>query len=136
MALPPDAYKQWQDAAPEFLYIDVLSIEQRMIRERVSEPEPVIRYEVVIKVRAQVVAVQRTASGLSPGAEILIEYSHRPPLCHRMAPDGQWVEERIVGAAPLPILPCGAMTPAYLERTPAGTYSPVAGGESFSEPAG
>ena len=109
--LPPSAYKEWQEKAPEALVIKVQSVRKR---ETTGEKWKQIEFTV----KAEVQKVERSATRMAPGATIEIRYSLR----HYSQP--------IVGPSEVPALKEGQVCPAYLSRD-GKTYSPVAGGYSF-----
>lgn len=109
--LPPWAYKERQDKAPEALVIEVRSVKTRETRE-----PTVKRTEFAIE--AKVEKVDRSATKLTPGSIIKIVYGrseHSQP---------------IAGPSEIPVLKEGQVCPAYLARE-GDIYSPVAGGYSF-----
>jgi hypothetical protein len=109
--LPPSAYQERQDQAPEALVIRVRKVE---VRERKEEKWT----ETHFVVRAEVEKVQRTASSLSPGSLLEIHYSRRS------------YTEPIAGPSEVAALKEGQVCPAYL-RKEGGAYVPAAGGYSF-----
>jgi hypothetical protein len=109
--LPPSAYKEWQERAPEALVIKVQSVSRRETTE-----EKWKQIEFIVK--AEVQKVERSATKLAPGATIEIRYSQR----HYSQP--------IVGPSEVPALKEGQVCPAYLSGD-GTTYSPAAGGYSF-----
>ncbi|MEY2511788.1 MAG: hypothetical protein QOE26_2551 [Verrucomicrobiota bacterium] len=109
--LPPSAYKDWQEKAPEALVIKVQSVSKR---ETTGE----MWKETDFMVNAEVQKVERSVTNLAPGATIEIRYSQR----HYSPP--------IVGPSEVPALKEGQVCPAYLSAV-GKTYSPAAGGYSF-----
>jgi hypothetical protein len=109
--LPPSAYKERQEKAPEALVINVQSVSKR---ETTAEKWK----EIEFTVKAEVQKVERSATKLAPGASIEIRYSQR----HYSQP--------IVGPSEVPALKEGQVCPAYLSGD-GKTYSPAAGGYSF-----
>jgi hypothetical protein len=109
--LPPWAYKERQEKAPEALVIKVQAVTTRKITE---EEREVVEFTV----KAEVRKVERTATKLVPGATIEISYTQH----HYSKP--------IVGPSEVPALKEGEVCPAYLARE-GNTYSPAAGGFSF-----
>jgi hypothetical protein len=109
--LPPWAYKEQQEKAPEALVIKVQSVTTRKITE---EERELIEFTV----KAEVQKVERTASQLAPGATIEISYT-QPNY-----------STPIVGPSEVPALKEGQVCPAYLARD-GKTYAPAAGGFSF-----
>ena len=110
--LPPYVYKDMQANAPESLVIKVLSVKTK----KTDEPRLV---RVSVTVEARVEQVNRTQSGLRPGARVRISYDHRR---HR---------EPMAGPSEVPVLKRGEVYPAYLQKGEAGDYSPAARGYSF-----
>jgi hypothetical protein len=109
--LPPWAYKEQQEKAPEALVIKVQSVSKR---ETTEEKWKLIEFTVT----AEVQKVEHSASTLAPGATIEIRYSQR----HYSQP--------IAGPSEVPALKEGQLYPAYLSGD-GKTYSPAAGGYSF-----
>jgi hypothetical protein len=110
--LPPSAYKQRQEKAPEALLIKVRSVDRR----ETNEPK---WKAVVFTVQAEVQKVARTATGLVRGGTIEIRYTQR----HYFEP--------LEGAGEVPGLIEGQICPAYLSRD-GQIYTPVAGRFSFA----
>ena len=109
--LPPWVYKERQEKAPEALVIKVQSVSRRETAEANWK-------QIDFTVEAEVQKVERTATKLSPGATITIQYSQRrytPPM---------------VGPSEVPALKEGQVCPAYLSAD-GKVYSPAAGGFSF-----
>jgi len=109
--LPPSAYKERQDKAPEVLVIKVKSVktsESTEPRAKVTE----------FTVEAEVGKVERSATKLAPGVIIKIVYSRREH------------SQPIAGPSEVPALKEGQVCPAYLSRE-GDIYSPAAGGYSF-----
>lgn len=109
--LPPSAYKERQEKAPEFLVIKVRSVSKSETKEpqwRLTD----------FTVDAAVQKVHRSATKLAPGAVIQIRYSQR----HYAQP--------ITGPSEVPTLKEGQVCPAYLSGD-GKVYSPAAGGYSF-----
>ena len=112
--LPPEAYRQRQQAAPEAVEIEVRSV-------KATKARTFTHTEVTNRVEAVVQKVTRSASGLKPGAVIRIVYTQR----RHYSP--------IAGPSEVPSLKEGQVCPAYLTHTKEGDlYSPAAGGYSFS----
>lgn len=109
--LPPSAYQERQQNAPEVLVIKVLSVRTRETKEANGK-------QTDFTVEAEVQKVSRSASKLSPGTVIEIRYSQR----HYSQP--------IAGPSEVPALREGQVCPAYLSGD-GKTYSPAAGGYSF-----
>jgi len=109
--LPPSAYKEWQEKAPEALVIKVQSVSKGETTEEKWK-------QIEFAVKAEVQKVERSATKLAPGATIEIRYSQR----HYSQP--------IVGPSEVPALKEGQVCSAYLSGD-GKTYSPVAGGYSF-----
>ena len=109
--MPPWAYKERQEKAPEALVIKVRSVSKR-------ETSDNGRTSIEFTVKAEVEKVERSATKLLPGAVIEIHYTqtgHSPP---------------IVGPSEVPALKEGQVCPAYLAGD-GKIYSPAAGGYSF-----
>jgi hypothetical protein len=113
--LPPYVYKERQQQAPESLIIKVGAVKMR----ETDEPRG---KKINVSVEAQVEQAKRTKTGLKVGDVIRINYVHiqyKVPL---------------VGPSEVPILKEGQVYPAYLMKEEKGkTYSPSAGGPSFTE---
>jgi hypothetical protein len=109
--LPPWAYKERQEKAPEALVIKVQSVSKRETTEEKWK-------EIEFIVKAEVQKVERSATNLAPGATIEIRYSQR----HYSQP--------IAGPSEVPALKEGQVCPAYLSGD-GRVYSPAAGGYSF-----
>ena len=109
--LPPSAYQERQQNAPEFLVIKVKSVSKRETKEEKWKRTD-------FTVQAEVQKVSRSASKLTPGAVIEIRYSQR----HYAQP--------IAGPSEVPALKEGQVCPAYLSSD-GKIYSPAAGGYSF-----
>ena len=109
--LPPSAYRERQQNAPEVLVIKVRSVSKRETKEAQWERAD-------FTVEAEVQKVSRSASKLTPGTVIEIRYSQR----HHAQP--------IAGPSEVPTLREGQVCPAYLSGD-GKIYSPAAGGYSF-----
>ena len=109
--LPPSAYQERQQNAPEFLVIKVRSVSKRETKEANWKRTD-------FTVAAEVEKVNRSASKLTPGTVIEIRYSQR----HYSQP--------IAGPSEVPALKEGQVCPAYLSGD-GKVYSPAAGGYSF-----
>jgi hypothetical protein len=109
--LPPWAYKERQDKAPEALVIKV-----RSVKTHVTKEPKVTRTELTIE--AQVEKVERSATKLVPGAVIKIYYERNE------------YAQPIAGPSEIPALKQGQVCPAYLEHL-GNVYVPAAGGYSF-----
>lgn len=110
--LPPFVYKQQQQAASEYLEIKVWSI-------KTSESDAGEYRSIEVVVDAEVLIVERSASGMKPGAKIRISYQHRD------------YQHPLAGASQVPILERDKIYPAFLKKSAAGVYEPAAGGKSF-----
>ena len=108
--IQPKYYAEMQVGAPEHLQIDVVDVDVEWCLFSCESRD--------VEVRAKVVAVERSASGLTAGASIVIKYVH-------FEPSSGWA-----GPRPIPVLPRGE-TVAYLQKAEAGYYEPAAGGYSF-----
>jgi hypothetical protein len=109
--LPPSAYRERQQNAPEVLVIKVRSVTKRETREANWK-------QIAFTVEAEVLKVSRSASKLIPGTIIEIRYAQR----HYSQP--------IAGPSEVPALKEGQVCPAYLSGD-GKIYSPAAGGYSF-----
>lgn len=110
--LPPSAYKERQDRAPEELTIKVRTVKTRETKEQ--------RATVIdVTVEAEVEKVERSATSLAPGMTIKIFYSRREH------------SQPIAGPSEIPLLKEGQVYPAYLSREGV-IYAPAAGGYSFA----
>ena len=111
--LPPDVYRQRQQAAPEALQIKVQSVKA----EESRRPNHTL---IANAIEAVVEKVERTATDLKPGAKILILYTQRRH------------DQPMPGPSEVPSLKEGQVCPAYLAWSKeAEAYSPAAGGYSF-----
>lgn len=109
--LPPSAYRERQQNAPEFLMIKVRSVSKRETKEaRWKQTD--------FTVEAEVEKVSRSASKLTPGSVIQIRYSQRH------------YSEPLAGPSEVPALKEGQVCPAYLSGD-GKIYAPAAGGYSF-----
>ena len=111
--LPPSAYKERQEKAPEALVIKVRSVSKREIGEANGK-------QIEFIVQAEVQKVERSATKLLPGALIEIRYSQRQ------------YSQPIAGPSEVPALEEGQLCPAYLIGA-GKIYTPAAGGHSFSK---
>jgi hypothetical protein len=109
--LPPWAYKEQQEKAPEALVIKVRSVSQRETTEEKWK-------QIAFTVSAEVQKVERSATKLTRGTTIEIRYSQR----HYSQP--------MIGPSEVPALKEGQVCPAYLSGD-GKIYSPAAGGYSF-----
>lgn len=131
MALPPNAYQQWKESAPEVATLEVLSAEtQPSVSETAGTKVQLRRTEISVDVRARILTVERTATGLQPGAAIGLRYVHRP-LIQQMMQDGKWVDVKMAGATPIPILEKGGKVTAWMRRLRDDEFEPAAEAESF-----
>lgn len=108
-----DGFRTYQDAAPEFVRIEVLEV-------RTGGTSGVMKSnQTPVEANARVIEVLRSTTGLTPGTSIQIRYNHR-------ARGGTSAETP-------PILESGQVVPAFLIRK--GTvYEPAALHHSFAEP--
>ena len=123
--MPPQAYAEMQEKAPEFLKIEVLSSTKES-----GAAENTINLEDLkkgvksfhIHLTAKVLEVERSASGVKTGDVIKIDYTRTE------RPKGTgWV-----GPSEIPVLKKGDVTEAYLdENKKLNSFSPAARGRSF-----
>lgn len=111
--LPPGAYADMQRRAPEKMTIEVLSVDVSICWLWLCDGRDV-------ELRARVVAVDESASGLVAGDVVVVRYRH-VPLGDRAGP------------SPVPVPRKGTTTPAWLAYT-GDHYVPDAGGYSFAPP--
>lgn len=131
MALPPSAYQQWKESAPEVAAIEVLSAEtQSSVSETEGTKVQLRRTEISVDVSARVLTVERTATGLQPQTTLRLRYVHRP-LRQQSMQEGKWVEVWMAGASPIPILEKGDKVTAWLRRLGDRDFEPAAEAESF-----
>jgi hypothetical protein len=109
--MPPSAYKERQERAPEALVIKVRSVSRRESNEERWK-------QIDFTVEAEVQKVERSATKLTPGATIHIQYAQRQHF------------QPIAGPSEVPALKEGQVCPAYLTGD-GKVYSPAAGGYSF-----
>ena len=111
--LPPSAYAEMQEKAPEHLTLHVEKV-SRAARTEGTMPAA------MLTVTAAVKSVERTATGLKPGDTITISYRTNT------------LSGGMVGPAPIPALKPDETVPAWLTRPADGTtYAPAAGAYSF-----
>jgi hypothetical protein len=110
--LPPSAYEEMQQEAPEMLTIKVQLVQTR--REKQSWGT-----RTFVSAVARVASVQRTKSKLKAGQLIRINYTR------------QQYNTPMAGPSEVPMLKVGQQSPAYLRKDKAKFYSPAAGGYSF-----
>ena len=109
--IEPKYYIEWQQQASENIEIRVT---------KASKGFAPFMSNVGITVKAEVLAVKKSDSGLKVGDSILITYDH-------FRPKKDWV-----GPRPIPILKKGSSYPAYLHKSKeADEYLPAARGYSF-----
>ena len=109
--LPPSVYKERQEKAPEALVIKVRSVTKREWTESKWR-------QTDFTMIAEVQKVERSATGLTPGATITIRYSRRD------------YSPRSAGPSQVPSLTEGEIPPAYLSKD-GRAYVPAADGYSF-----
>jgi hypothetical protein len=132
MALPPSAYLQWKESAPEVATIEVVSAEtQSSVSETAGTKVQLRRTEIGVDARARVLKVERTATDLQPDAMIRLRYVHRP-LVQQSMQDGKWSDVRMAGASPIPLLEKGDRVTAWLRRLSGDEFEPAAEAESFA----
>jgi outer membrane protein OmpA-like peptidoglycan-associated protein len=111
--LPPSAYAGFQQSAGEKLDIRVIEVETSgWLRALVFK-------DVRVAVQAEVLRVDRSASGLLPGKTIYISYRQEKR-------SAGWV-----GPGQVPSLSKGEVRPAFLEHVEGNVYAPAAGARSF-----
>ena len=105
--LPPFAYRQMQQKAPEYLQIEVLSVQTVDRKDAVD-----------VTAEARVTAVVRSASGLETGRVIRIVYSRSTKV--------------VAGPSSAPVLEKKKSYPAFLQKAKSGdAYELASGGRSF-----
>lgn len=114
--LAPEVYEKMQREAPELFSIQVTDVEV----DRSFRMCSLFDWEVTRRVdlKAKVVSVTRTRSGVKPGAVIEVKYMSLSPC------------EGWNGARPIPLLSEGDRVPAYLAKSGAH-FEPAARGASF-----
>lgn len=112
--LPPEAYREMQQQAPEALSIRVRSVSTETSRERAGT-------RTRVTVRAQVIAVRRSGANLAPGQQIVIAYERFVPTVP------------VFGPGPVPMLRAGQEYPAFLTlNRETRRYEPAAMSHSFA----
>ncbi len=121
--LPPNVYRQWQRNAPEALTIRVVNSQVNSTHQPGANPvanRPAVTVHHV-RLRARVLAVERSRSGLRPDQVITIRYT------------STWRAEPMPGPSQPPLLQAGNTRPAFLRwNANAGAYGLAAGGRSFN----
>ncbi len=123
--IPMAVLRDMQDKAPEALRINVLTVDQQSKRREFEERngQKVIEETISVSASARVQAVLRSASRLTPGSVITIQYEinrRTPPL---------------LGASPPAILKNGETLRAYLSKASgSASYAPAAVSQSFVTP--
>jgi hypothetical protein len=114
--LPPSAYVDMQEKAPEALIIDVKDVKTKRTRDR-----GLTRTEVMA--RARIMVVERTKTLLKKDEIIFINYVH------------DTFDTPVAGPSQPPILTIGKQCPAFLEKhgKKLKEYRPAAGGYSFEK---
>jgi hypothetical protein len=112
-AAPDDGFRIFQDAAPEFVRVEISDVQ-------VAETRGIFASNRTrVSATGQVIEVFRSASGLAPGSLIEIRYDH---------------QARVGASAETPpILESGRVVPAFLARK-GSAYVPAARHHSFQEP--
>ena len=106
--LPPHAYKEMQESAPEYIDIVVLKVKTEKLTDGVK-----------VEMEAKVTGAKRSESNLKAGDTIVIRYFHDP--------------RGLLGPAPIPIRDEGKSYPAFLVKEDGNDfYEPAAMGRSFS----
>jgi hypothetical protein len=114
--MAPEFYKQMQQAAPEQLRIQVVSVRESW--QNAPNGDTYASRGADVRVVARVVGVDRTRTGLRAGMTIRISYWHDT--------------RRLAGPGPVPIVRTGTAYPAYLQKdAKTGEYAPAAGHASF-----
>jgi len=108
--IQPKYYKQYQEQAPEYVTIKVISV---------SRDWKIFSSRRTVTVEARVITVQRTRSGLKENDTITIRYIH-------FTPSRGWV-----GPRPIPLLEEEKTYPAFLKKSGEKHYEPAARGYSF-----
>jgi hypothetical protein len=118
--LPPSVYEDLQRAAPEALSIQVMDVE---VHRSIAKPSACsfLDFEVRRKaiVRARVIGVIRSKSGVRPGDVIAIDYTSVKP-CHG-----------VNGPRPIELLKEGDRVSAFLTKS-GSVFVPAARGGTFS----
>lgn len=109
--LPPSAYKDQQNKAPEALVIKVRTV-------KIQETTEANWKQTDVTVEAEVEKVERSATNIAPGTRISIVYTTRE------------YTRPVAGPSQVPILKEGQVCPAYLSKS-GPNYTPAAGGYSF-----
>jgi hypothetical protein len=110
--IPPGSYDKLRINAEEALIIKVVNVNRRLTGNREFT---------LISVKAQVVAVQRSKTGIKPGRKISIQYESQHP------------NSTMPGPGRSAILQVGEYYPAFLNISEdQKTYSPAAYGKSFN----
>lgn len=118
-AIPESGYRDIQDSAPEFLHITVLSVDKpSTTRPYDAHPGGTVT-TINVTMTAKVDRVLRTASGLTPGAVIVVRYT----VTHQSPPTP--------GPQEAAILSNGEKARAYLMKFDARTYGLAAEGGSL-----
>ncbi len=108
-AVPLSVVQRWQNAAPESLMVTVVSVDHASSTR--SVPGNVGSVTTInVTFAAKVDAVHRTASGVVPGAVILVRYQ----ITHQEPPVPGIQQERLVSA--------GEKTTAYLKHIGENRY--------------
>ena len=116
-ALPPEAFRDDQQKAPEALTVKVLQVERTDQKKGTTEIVKVVAQAEVLKVR-------RTASRLKAGEKITIAYTNSTPRR-----DPGWAGPQTY----IPVLVKGDTVPAYLAGDRKSGYTPAASVYSFEE---
>jgi hypothetical protein len=113
--LPPQVYREMQEAAPEVIRIRVRGVRTEYLHEREGT---LIR----VTVRAVVLDIERSQSGLRSGQCVVIVYSRFDP------------KVPVAGPSEPPLLRVGRESPAYLALDrDLGVYRLAARGASFAK---
>lgn len=118
--LAPEVYQAMQRAAPEVLYVEVTDVD---VDRELHKPDGCGFFEFEVErnvvVRAKVLRVVRSRSGVRPGTVITVPYQS----IRRCS--------GFNGARPIPLLEEGTKTYAYLTAARRG-FEPAARGASFT----
>jgi hypothetical protein len=112
--LSPQVYQEMQAAAPEALRLKITGVDRAFTQGHTKKAE-------LVRAKAVVLEVTRTATGLAPGKEVALRYVHDP------------LAEGMVGPGPTPIVVRTAEYEAFLRAGDQGVYAPAAKRASFRQ---